>query len=65
MKEIIQGSINGVILNTAQDVLAALNFDPEQKKRLTEKAYQDFLEKFTIEKMLSMTEKAYESIIRS
>jgi glycosyltransferase involved in cell wall biosynthesis len=65
MKEIIQSGVNGVILNTTQDVLLALNLSPEQKKRLTEKAYQDFLEKFTIEKMLSMTEKAYESIIRS
>jgi glycosyltransferase involved in cell wall biosynthesis len=65
MAEMIQDGQNGFFLKSADSVLNLISISLNQRQVLTEKAYQDFLEKFTIKKMLSMTEKAYESIIRS
>jgi len=65
MKEIIKDNVNGIILKSENDVIRALQLTQSEKEKLTSRAYKDFLENFTLERMLTMTEKAYESIINS
>jgi glycosyltransferase involved in cell wall biosynthesis len=65
MAEIIQDGQNGFFLKSADSILNLVSLDSAQKEAITQKAYQDYLESFTTDKMLSMTEKAYESIMNS
>lgn len=71
MPEIIEHGVNGFMVDELGDDEAlalgienALNISLEKRQMMTEKAYTDYLAKFTIERMVNEYDEVYQSLLR-